>query len=217
MSTKLEVRDLKPVEPVNLDQWAQFKVENEKDAIFVVDKCKQLAKQIKAVETQRKEYTRPIDDAKAKLMADEKKLTGPYKAVLDLLREKVLAYLEGSLTDREREAEEQRLADIANLEEERANQMMLVTKFDSEEAMENVQKIDTNLGRLRSKSLVINKAIRGADATASLQERADFEVVDIGKVPAEFLTVDAKKVREAIKKHPIPGIQEKKKVSLVIA
>lgn len=136
------------------------------------DVMKLCKNKIKEVEEERKEYTKPIDEAKKRLMDKEKEIVNPIKQYIEKI-EKVMAafFLE---EQKKRQEEQKRLEN---------------------EAIKNAKPEDTDVVVPVVESL---KTARGSVSTTTGITYNDFEVINADEIPREYLKPDESKIQNAI-------------------
>lgn len=145
------------------------------------DVLKLCKNKVKEVEEERKNYTKPLDEAKARLMEKEKSITTPIKEYMARIEAKMTAwFLE---EDKKRQEEQKRL---------------------EEEAVANAKPEDTDILVPVVESA---KTVRSTVATTSAIKYNEYEVLDEMEVPREYLMLDDKKIKEAINKGQVKEIK----------
>jgi hypothetical protein len=136
------------------------------------DVMKLCKNKIKEVEEERKEYTKPIDEAKKRLMDKEKEIVNPIKQYIEKI-EKVMAafFLE---EQKKRQEEQKRLEN---------------------EAIKNAKPEDTDVVVPVVESL---KTTRGSVSTTTGITYNEFEVINADEIPREYLMPDESKIKNAI-------------------
>lgn len=158
------------------------------------DVLKLCKNKVKDVEDERKEYTKPIDEAKKRLMAKEKEITEPIKAFIEKIETEMGKWF--VLEEAKRNEEQKRLEAEA------------IAKANAEaEALAK----ETNTPVVLPTDIIVPiiespKTTRGQVATSTAIKYNEFEVVDASLVPREYLMVDESKIKEAINKGGVESI-----------
>lgn len=144
------------------------------------DVMKLCKNKIKDTEDERKEYTKPIDEAKKRLMDKEKQITEPIKEYIKKIETEMAKWFVAE--EKRRQAEQKRLEDeaIANAKPEDCDVIVPI--------VESV------------------KTTRGDVATSTAIKYNDFELIALNEVPNEYLMLDENKVKEAINKGGVKSI-----------
>lgn len=184
-----------------------------------------IGKMIRALEAERKTLTAPIDAMKKDIMAQEKKL----RADLEDHQRRLKRMNDTYATEQARKAEEARKAQEA---EEEALRIAEAEKALAADKAREVFGEDIEIDQSTKpeegnpfEALPPNQVpqpVKPAKPTSNrMRKRWDFEIKDPRKIPREYLTVDEKKIRAAIKyaesvdKEPvIPGVKFTSRVSV---
>ena len=141
-----------------------------------------ISKLIKKLETERKAITSPLDEAKKKIMAEEKRLVKPLADELDRLKKITSAYA----TECARRIEEERRQ--AELAERRAAEAAV--------AAEDADPFGFNAPATPPPAMPIPQVSSMAKTSCNrIVERWDFEVLDANAVPKELCSPDPAKIR----------------------
>lgn len=140
-----------------------------KQAGDVLKLCKD---KVKEVDTERKNFTKPLDESKKRIMSKAKEIIEPIKEYID----KVESAMGGWYVQEEaKRKEEQKKLEEKAIEEAGDNPDVVVP------VVESVKKT------------------KGSLSTSSVIEYNDYEVVDETKVPREYLKLDETKIKQAVK------------------
>jgi hypothetical protein len=141
-----------------------------------------ISKLIKKLETERKAITSPLDEAKKKIMAEEKRLVKPLADELDRLKKITSAYA----TECARRIEEERRQ--AELAERRAAEAAV--------AAEDADPFGFNAPATPPPAMSIPQVSSMPKTSCNrMVERWDFEVLDANAVPKELCSPDPAKIR----------------------
>lgn len=138
------------------------------------DLLKQLQLKVKKVEEKRKEYTKPLDDLKKKIMDDFRQITDPLEQFITDVKVKMTDWYR---LEQKRKDEEQK-----KIEAEALAQAKVENK--SEVVVPVVNDIKTQ---------------RGDVATTTVKKVWKWELIDAQKIPREYLCPDPVKIGEAIR------------------
>ena len=129
---------------------------------------------IKKIEDKRKEYTQPLDESKKRIMADFQALTAPLEDFVKKLEGNMLAFYR----------EEQKRLD--------AEQKKIEAKAMKEAKKEGISEVRVP---------IVNdiNTQRGDVATTTVKKIWSWKLVDINKVPREWLCIDAAKIGSAVR------------------
>ncbi len=169
-------------------------IDNPDDAKGATEMVKLLRTCRKALDDKRMTLTRPLDEVKTMIMGQAKLLTEPLKIWEDRVLDRLTKYqieekrkADAAEAAAKREAEETALAEAQKLEQEGR-------KDEAHDALELAADIPAPAApgpeRIRSEL--------GAGSTLQLKLEADFDKVEMKKVPLEWLMVDQRKVKAAI-------------------
>lgn len=183
--------DLEP-----LKKYEALVITTNSDATYVAERISEIKKQIKSIEAQRLSYTKPLDEAKAKLIEDERKATAPLNDILKTLNTKMVVWTQSQEAIRRAEAEKKRKEELAALEAERQRQIALAATTDSEEAIKAVEEIEKNAERLEAAPVTISNTVKTEKGGWTTQTRWKARVIDESLVPREFLMVDTVKINK---------------------
>lgn len=199
---------------VNLEPLKKYEavvISSDTDATYVAEGVGEIKKVIKSIEAQRLSYTKPLDEAKAKLIQDERKATDPLNAILKVLNKKLVDWTLSQEARRREEAERKRKEELAALEAEKQRQLEIAAKTDGEEAARAVEEIEKNAARLEVAPIEIKNTVKTDTGGWTTQKRWKAKVVDETLVPREFLIVDTVKLNKyatAMKETAkVPGVE----------
>ena len=140
-----------------------------------------ISKLIKKLETERKAITTPLDEAKKKIMAEEKRLAKPLADELVRLKKITSAYA----TECARRIEEERRQ--AELTERRAAEAAV--------AAEDADPYGFNEVVVTTATPIPQVSSMPKTSCNRMVERWDFEVLDANAIPKELCSPDEKKIR----------------------
>jgi hypothetical protein len=160
-------------------------IKSQQDFLTASDTLKIISQKIKKVEEKRKEYTAPLDESKKRIMADFQAITKPLEEFVAAVKEKMI---EWQKIEQKRLDEEQKKLEAEALKKAKAE------------------------GKSEVEVAIVNniKTQRADFSTATLKKIWTFEVISEIEIPREYLTVDEKKIKEAIKN----GVREIKGVKI---
>jgi len=148
------------------------------------DVMKLCKNKIKEVEDERKEYTKPIDEAKKRLMDKEKMITQPIKDYISKIETEMGNYYK--IEETKRLEEQKRLDEEALKVAEETGQSETIVEVLQDEA----------------------KTTRGNIATSTARKEYNFEVLNILEVPRKYMIVNESLIKHDLKKGvEIPGIK----------
>lgn len=176
-------------------------IKTDADQENAYEAAKQIKKLSKAVETRRKELTKPLKDEAKQIEAYAKKVVEPLnKAEAHLKKELVKR---AKKLEEERRAEEERLrkqreAEEKEAEEKRKKEVEFSNVFGEEKDEQSTAEKE------RAEFLAQEKAKKEEKAIASrrikgTQKRWTFQIEDESKIPREFLTPDNPQIIKAIR------------------
>ena len=182
-----------------LSQINGFQITNAAEKDNAVSLLKEVSDYSKALTAQRQELTRPLKEQAKAIEADFKKPLDFLKEADCIIRTKINAYLTAERRKAEAEAEaarkaaeEKALADALALEAEKGNTYDPITQAAVNEMIEEKQDALIDATAIRS-------SVNQSTATSTVRTVWTFEVVDLSAVPADFLMLNEKAVRQAIK------------------
>lgn len=170
--------DLEPLKKdVNefLYEYQEVNIQTADDYTKAGDILKMVQQRIKKVEIKRKEYTDPLEQTKKKIIADFKGITEPLESFVEEVKKKMIEWYK---LDQKRRDEEQK-------------------KIESEALKQAKEE-----GKLEVVVPVVNevkKSHYGESSTSTVKKTWTFKIVDENQIPRQFLTIDAVKIRAAIK------------------
>lgn len=184
---------------VNLEPLKKYEavvISSDTDATYVAEGVGEIKKVIKSIEAQRLSYTKPLDEAKKKLIEDERKITEPLNSIIKTLNTKMVAWTMAQEKRRREEAEKKRQEELAALEAEKQKQLAIAATTDNEEAAKAVEEIEKNAARLEAAPVTITNTVKTEKGAWTVQARWKARVVDESLVPREFLIVDTIKLNK---------------------
>lgn len=193
---------------------------NEADNLKACEMLREVSSFTKSIKAQQKEET-------AKLKAELDAINAAYKVPLDflkqadeLLRTKINDYATAKMAAAMEAAKRQKLAAeeaaIKKLDDIEAAKKD-VAKYDKVTAEALTDALESKQNEIINDTAKMDK-INISNDSVSFRSIWTFEVVDISKVPAEYLTVNSKAVNEAIKNgiHEISGLNIKKTIKAAV-
>ena len=153
----------------------ELKIENDEQYTQAGDVVKEVAMKVKKLDAKRMEYTKPLDETKKLIMADFKSVTDPLEEFCTLVKKKMLDYYKET---QQRKNEEQARIDAEALEKARQG---------------NVSEVQVP---------IVNEEVktqRGDVSTITIRKVWTFKITDETKIPRDYLVVDERKIREAIR------------------
>ncbi len=164
-------------------------ITNQDEYTYWGDVMKLCKNKIKEIEDERKEYTKPIDEAKKRLMDKEKTITEPVKTYMAKIDQQMGVFY---LAEEKKRQEEQKRLEA--------------------EAIANAKPEDTDVIVPVVESI---KTTHGQVSTTTGIKYYEFEIDNPIDVPKEYWKIDEDKIKEAINKggvKEIPGIKIIEKV-----
>lgn len=197
---------------VFLNTIAGFKIENDGDKEAACRLLKEVSEYNKALTAQRQELTKPLKDEARAIEAEYKKPLDFLKEADATIRAKINAYLtaerkriEAEALAAKQAAEDEALRQAEALEKDKA----AAAQYDEVTAAAIRESIDEKQNSLIEATAKQEK-INQSSETAVVRQIWTFRVTDISKVPAEFLLINEKAVREAIRS----GVREISGISI---
>lgn len=163
----------------------------------------QIKKTAKKIEDARKAYVGPFNAHVKDVNALAAEIRSPLERAEKDLKKKLNAFAAQQELERRKAEEEARKR--AQEEQEKLNREAAAAGVEAPTVPEIVEPEES-------------ATVRTAEGTAYMQSRWTYELEDLGKVPAEFLMLDEKKVRAAIKAgvREIPGLKIFEQKSMAI-
>ena len=155
---------------------------------------KQIRERVAYTEQQRKHFVGPANETVRRINAKAKAITAPLLELKRAIEQKMVLY------QIERRREQKRI------EREREDKILAAAvKVEEEGAPEVADALVEQAAKEPPRSQVVH----APRATVSVRKIWTFQVQDISKVPAEYLSLDTGKVRNAIRagKREIPGLR----------
>ena len=190
------MQDLTPIKQETQEFLYNFQVveiETQEQYTQAGDILKQVKNKIKKLEDKRKEYTKPLVESKKAIDKDFKSITEPLENFIKSTKEEMVVF---QFEEQKRLDEEQKKLEEEVLKKAEEN-------GDKEVQVEIVNDIKTQ---------------RGDVSTTTARDVWKFEIEDVNKIPREYLTVDEKLIRQAIKdgKREIDGVYIYKDKQIII-
>jgi len=198
---KIKKQELVEIENSNNDiaiqavnQWIVSQADVDKANIIL----RNIAKQMKAIEKKRKRFTQPLNQSLREINSTFKELVKPLEIAKDILTQKVMDW---------RDAEKQkRQAEQERIEKEEARRR-------------KIQEAHKEKGHEVSEPIVMAKPkpLKETDTT-HIRKVWKFEIIEMAKIPREYLMVNKSFIREAIRDgvRIIPGIRIYQEETMVI-
>lgn len=198
---KIKKQELVEIENSNNDiaiqavnQWIVSQADVDKANIIL----RNIAKQMKAIEKKRKSFTQPLNQSLREINSTFKELVKPLEIAKDILTQKVMDW---------RDAEKQkRQAEQERIEKEEARRR-------------KIQEAHKEKGHEVSEPIVMAKPkpLKETDTT-HIRKVWEFEIIEMAKIPHEYLMVNKSFIREAIRDgvRIIPGIRIYQEETMVI-
>lgn len=163
----------------------EITITTQSDYVKAGDLLKVIQNRIKAVEDKRKDYTKPLDEMKKKIMADFQSISKPLEEFVAEVKTKMTNWYRA---DQKRKDEEQ-----AKLEAEAMAKAKAEGKSEVEVAIVNEEV----------------KTQRGDVATTTVKKVWKAEIMDETLVPREYLVVDQVAINKAVRDgvRSIPGVK----------
>lgn len=211
---KLKAEVIVFVEPIKA-----IAVTSQETADLALNTCKDVKALQKKVEERRKELVGPLNEQVKRINAYAKELTAPL--------DKAEVHLKGHLAKWEIELEKVRQADLRKAEEERKKALEEAeSRKASQNDEEDFEAMFMSDDERKRQQIIAQVEQQRVESEIHSQHKSNvahimqtkvpgarrvwtFEVEDAGKVPREFLCVDEKKIREAIRSgaREIPGVR----------
>lgn len=189
---KIEKQELVEIETSNNDIAIQVEAQqiaNQADVDTANIILKHISVQMKTIEAKRKTFTQPLNQSLKEINSTFKTLMEPLQTAKSILTQKVMTWRQ----------EEQRKIRI---EQER------IAK--EEERRRKIQEAHKEKGHEVSEPIVMAKPkLLEETDTTSTRKVWKFKIIEMGKIPREYLIVNESFVREAIRRgvRVIPGIR----------
>lgn len=172
--TNIEIKPIQQEVEQFLYEVSEINIASMDDYSRAGDIAKQAANKIKRLDEKRKEYTAPLDEAKKRIMADFNQVIKPLQDFVDALKQKMIVFYRD---EQKRRDDEQKRIEQEALQKATENKQ-------SEVVVPVVNDIKTQ---------------RGDVATTTVKKIWTFEVVDPAIVPVTYMTIDARKINDAIR------------------
>jgi len=198
---KIKKQELVEIENSNNDiviqaenQWIVSQADVDKANIIL----RNITKQMKAIEKKRKSFTQPLNQSLGEINSTFKELVKPLEIAKDILTQKVMDW---------RDTEKQKI----QAEQERIRK--------EEERRRKIQEAHKEKGHEVSEPIVMAKPkpLKETDTT-HIRKVWEFEIIEMAKIPHEYLMVNKSFIREAIRNgvRIIPGIRIYQEERMVI-
>lgn len=157
----------------------------------------------KALEEKRKEAVKPYND-------EVKKINGLFKPIVDnvsalnaKMKSKILEYQKIVEARRKAWVEEQRKKEIEEMEARKNEMLEIAVESDNDLALDIAGNIEAEQKAIAEKEVNVKTIVKTEEAKSSIRRTWDFEVVDAGLIPREYLMVDERAIKQAIKDRKI--------------
>jgi len=168
--------------PTLLERAKAVQITDELSSKAANDDLKLAKEFISKLETRRKFFVKPLQDHVSSINGEFKKLTSPLKEAYEIVRGKLTVY--ATELDNKRRAEEEARKKEGESKSKAAADFL---GEDVPAVVEEPKKQTT--------------AIRSSLGSSNLKKIWTFEVVDIKKIPLEYMVLDEKKVNAMIRAH----------------
>jgi len=181
-----------------------IKVENAEDERAALDLGLPLDRLYKKIEEARVSFVDPPN----KYVKGVNSLAKLYQSLIDEGRKAVKARLGGYTRKKEIEAQRKALEERKAREEAHKAAAAEASALKAEAEKAGLKAPDIDLPPVEAAPAVIEKTVRSSEGSATTVKTWKFEVIDPQMVPREYLTVDEKKIRAAVKDgiRSIPGV-----------
>jgi len=190
--SEIKNREMVEIEAVNTSfvlQAERQQVASQTDADFTNVILKQISEQVKMIEEKRKTFTAPLNQSLREINSTFKELTKPLQTAKNILTQKVMAW---------RREEQEKI----RIEQERIAR--------EEERRRKIQEAHKEQGHEISKPVVMTRPepLKQRDTTQT-RKVWKFKIIDVIKIPREYLMIDESNIRDAIRKgiREIPGVK----------
>jgi len=196
--------------------YDKFEIKSPTDFSLASEGLRAIKAKTKELDAARKSLTQPLDESKKKIMAMFKKPLDKLKEAESVVKKEMVNWRsqqeEVARLERERLAEIQRkeaeaLRLAAQKEAERIDK--LKTKEEKEQAIEQAVDLAEQAEMVESVPIVIDEPQKVAGI--SMRTIWKFKVIDINKLPSEYLIADEKMIGKMVKatqgKVSIPGVE----------
>lgn len=174
--------------------------EGHKNAIELGSKINKFEK---ALEAKRKETVEPLNQ-------EVKKINGMFKPVIEnveklngTLKSKILVWQKIVEARRKAWVEEQRKKEIEEMEARKNEMLEIAVESDNDLALDIAGNIEAEQKAIAEKEVNVKTIVKTEEAKSSIRRTWDFEVVDAGLIPREYLMVDERAIKQAIKDRKI--------------
>jgi len=157
----------------------------------------------KALEAKRKETVEPLNQ-------EVKKINGMFKPVIEnveklngTLKSKILVWQKIVEARRKAWVEEQRKKEIEEMEARKNEMLEIAVESDNDLALDIAGNIEAEQKAIAEKEVNVKTIVKTEEAKSSIRRTWDFEVVDAGLIPREYLMVDERAIKQAIKDRKI--------------
>jgi adenylate kinase len=201
VSSKPEIVPQQEVQAINTEvttiefQAEQLQIINDETAKIATDMLGQIAKTKKVVEERRKFFVNPLNEQVKRINSLFKQIAEPLEKAEAIIKSKILTYRQEQ--ERKRREEEERLRKLVEAEQKK------LEKQAAKKGMPAPPPIPIPTIPKQEKTIESNEA----QVTARVVW--DFEIEDETKIPREFLMVNEKAIRAAVKAgvRNIPGVR----------
>jgi len=160
-----------------IEQAQGFIVNTDDDLRISADVLKKIKEAEKEVENQRVFFTKPLNEQLKKINEKFKVFSEPLKQAEQIIKEKVVAYVQ--------KREEERKKEQARLRRE--------------ETLRAKERGETIPDEFRAEIPEFDKTTEGEIGAITTRKRWTYEIIDFSKVPDKYKEIDAVKVNQAIR------------------
>lgn len=196
----------------DLMRWASFEVSTEAHLELAGQAVKEIDGRLKAIKAKQTEIFGPLKKAIREFEVRVRDVTAPLETVSRTLRDRIQKFWDA----RQRKLEEDALAERARrMEEEQkkrdAAATLAVVTGDDDAAEEAVRR-DANVRRMEETPVDVRQTVRTSTFTMAQAKVWTWKVVDIAKVPREYLVIDEKRLNAIAKRFgdervDVPGVE----------
>lgn len=185
-------------------KFTEFGVNNDEDYAKASDYLKEIKTFIKSLEAKKKELVKPFKDSIKNLEAEFKLPISKAETIKLEVESCINSYLVEKEKEERKKAEEKRALELQMLELDR--EFMEQVPASNEFAL---NAIDKQISTLENKEVEVKIGIKGNHSSLVVRKVLDYEIIDESLVPRFYLSVDDRKVKQALKDGvtEIPGIR----------
>jgi len=170
----MDIQPIKNEVEMFLYENQEIVINNNEDYLKAGDTVKSIRLRIQSIDSKRKEWTKPLDEAKKRIMEDIKTLIEPLEKLEKDIKDRMIIFYK---IEQNRLNEEQK-----RIEEEAKNRII-------------------ESGELEAIVPVVNdiKTQNGEFAKTTVRKVWVYEIEDLDKIPKEYWIIDEKLIKEAIR------------------